>query len=90
MERTYKVFDGKKTIVIPNEVLAEYEEKVGTFTENTANYFMVVLELTENMTNEELTDAVVAAMREDCEDSACVKELLSDPDNREELFHAEN
>ena len=90
MDKTYKVFDGKKTLVIPHAVFAEYEEKVGAFTENTANYFMVVLDLTEDMTNEELSDAVIAAMKEDCEDSLCVKEILSDPDKREELFHAEN
>lgn len=88
MAYAYKVFEGKKNLVIPEEIMKEYEEKVSAFTENTANYFMEVLELKENMTEEELSAAVVAAMKEDCEDSECVKEILADPAKREELFHA--
>ena len=88
MAYTYSVFEGKKNLVIQEEIMKEYEEKVSSFTENTANYFMEILELTEDMTEDELSAAVVAAMKEDCEDSECVKEILSDPDKREELFHA--
>lgn len=79
MAYTYKVFDGKKTLVIPEEIMKEFEEKVSVFTENTANYFMEVLELTEDMTEDELSATVVAAMKEDCEDSECVKEILLNP-----------
>ena len=74
---SYKIFDGKKSLSIPVNIMLEYEEKVSAFTENTANYFMEVLELTENMTEEALSAAVVAAMKEACEDSECVKEILS-------------
>ena len=88
MANKYKVFNGKKILVIPEEIMREYEEKVSVFTDNTANYFMEVLELKEDMTEEALSAAVVAAMKEDCEDSECVKETLSDPAKREELFHA--
>ena len=78
MAYTYSVFEGKKSLVIPKKIMNEYEEKVSAFTENTANYFMEVLELKEDMTEEELSATVVAAMKEDCEDSECVKEILSD------------
>lgn len=74
---TYKVFSGKKSVSVPIDIMREYEEKVGTFTENTANYFMTVLELQENMRDDELTIAVVKAMKEDCIDSAIVKGILS-------------
>ena len=60
MAYTYSVFQGKKTLVIPKKIMKEYEEKVSAFTENTANDFMEVLELTEDMTEDELSAAVVS------------------------------
>ena len=76
MAYTYSVFEGKKTLLISEDIMKEYEEKVSVFTENTSNYFVEVLELTEDMTEEALSTAVVAAMKEDCEDSILVKKLL--------------
>lgn len=74
---TYPVFEGRKTISIPMDVFLDYEYKVKHFTQNTANCFMTVLELSEELTNEELSVAVIEAMKEDCADSTIVKELLS-------------
>lgn len=76
MEKEYTVFDGKKTIRILSAVLKAYEEKVGLFTENTANYFIAVLELKEDMTEDELSETIMQAMNEDCMDSIQVKEIL--------------
>lgn len=76
MNKVYSVFAGKKLIRIPEEIIADYEEKVGTFTNNTANYFVEVLELTENMSEQMLSEQIVQAMKEDCEDSVLVKSLL--------------
>lgn len=76
MKDTYSVFGGKKLIRIPEDVKIDYEEKVGTFTNNTANYFVEVLDLSEDMSEQMLSEQIVRAMKEDCSDSALVKSLL--------------
>lgn len=76
MNDVYPIFTGKKLIQIPKKIKAEYEEKVGRFTNNTANYFVEVLELTEDMSEQVLSEKIVQAMKEDCSDSALVKSLL--------------
>lgn len=72
----YVVFEGKKTVEIEASCIAEYEEKVGAFTENTVNYLIATLGLSEEQTESVLSEEIMKAMKEDCEDSAKVKELL--------------
>ena len=74
--------------VKPSELkeLAEYEEKVGAVTENTINYLIATLGLTEDMDASVLAEEIENAMIEDCADSVMVKEMLFDKDKREELF----
>lgn len=84
--KKYLVFNGRKLVEIKASVIAEYEEKVGAVTENTINYFITTLGLTEDMDESALAGEIENAMIEDCADSVMVKEILSDKDKREELF----
>lgn len=84
--KKFLVFNGRKLVEIKASVIAEYEEKVGKFTENTVNYLIATLGLNEDMATEELEKEIENAMQEDCADSVVVKEILSDKDKREELF----
>ena len=88
--KQYDVFNKKRIISIPEAILAEYEYKVAAFTENTANYFMEVLELNETMTNEELSRAVIKAIQEDCGASEEIKDVLTNSEKVKGLLHAEN
>lgn len=84
--KKFLVFNGRKLVEIKASVIAEYEEKVGVVTENTINYLIATLGLTEEMDASALTEEIEKAMIEDCADSVMVKEILSDKDKREELF----
>lgn len=72
----YVVFEGKNIVEIKASVIAEYEEKVGAVTDNTINYLIATLGLTEDMDVSTLAEEIENAMIEDCEDSVIVKELL--------------
>jgi len=86
-----KDFFNKEIVVsIPEDILAEYEYKVAAFTENTVRYFMEVLGLNERMTNEELSAAIIQAMKEDCEASEEIKDVLTNSEKVKGLLHAEN
>lgn len=84
--KKFLVFNGRKLVEIKASVIAEYEEKVGAVTDNTINYLIATLGLTEDMDVSTLAEEIVNAMIEDCADSVMVKEILSDKDKREELF----
>ncbi len=84
--KKYLVFNGRKLVEIKASVIAEYEEKVGAVTENTINYLIATLGLTEDMDASVLAEEIENAMIEDCADSVMVKEMLFDKDKREELF----
>lgn len=84
--KKYLVFNGRKLVEIKASVIAEYEEKVGAVTDNTINYLIATLGLTEDMDESALEKEIENAMIEDCADSVMVKEILSDKDKREELF----
>lgn len=84
--KKYLVFNGRKLVEIKANVIAEYEDKVGSVTENTVNYLIATLGLTEDMTEEKLAEEIENAMLEDCADSALIKKVLSDENRREELF----
>lgn len=86
---SYLVFDGKRRISIPNTLIKEYETKVSDFSKLTIECFILTLELNAEMTNEELSNEIIAAMREDCEASEKVKEILSDETTIKELFDVE-
>lgn len=84
--KKFLVFNGRKLVEIKASVIAEYEEKVGKVTENTVNYLIAILGLTEDIEEETLAEEIENAMIEDCADSIMVKNFLSDKDKREELF----
>lgn len=84
--KKYLVYNGRKLIEIKESVIAEYEEKVGVVTDNTINYLIVTLGLTEDMDASALAEEIENAMIEDCADSVMIKKMLSDKDKREELF----
>lgn len=86
----YMVFGGRKLIEIKGSCIAEYEQKVGAFTENTVNYLIATLGLTEEQPVETLAEEIEKAMLEDCRDSEMVKEILTDEKQRGDLFMAEN
>lgn len=84
----YLVFGGRKLIDIKASYIDEYEEKVGKFTENTANYYIATLGLKEEQPVETLAEEIEKAMLEDCRDSEIVKEILTDEQERKVLFDA--
>lgn len=84
--KKFLVFEGRKLVVIKASIIAEYEEKVGKVTDNTINYLIATLGLTEDMDTSALTEEIEKAMIEDCADSVMVKEILSDKSKCEELF----
>ena len=84
--KKYLVFNGRKLVEIKASVIDEYEEKVGAVTDNTINYLIATLGLTEDMDVSALAKEIENAMIEDCADSVMVKKILSDKDKREELF----
>lgn len=84
----FLVFNGAKEIAIRTNVIKEYENKVGKLSDQTISYFIVTLELEENMPVEELEEKIESAMVEDINDSTIVKNILSDKKNSEELFNA--
>lgn len=86
----YMVFSGRKLIEIKGSCIAEYEQKIGAFTENTVNYLIATLGLTEEQPVEALAEEIEKAMLEDCRDSEMVKGILSDEKQRGDLFMAEN
>lgn len=86
----YMVFGGRKLIEIKGNCIAEYEQKVGAFTENTVNYLIATLGLTEEQPVDVLTEEIEKAMLEDCRNSEMVKEILTDEKQRGDLFMAEN
>lgn len=86
----YMVFGGRKLIDIKASCIEEYEEKVGAFTENTVNYLIATLGLTEEQPVEVLAEEIEKAMKDDCRDSEKVKDILSDEKKRGDLFMAEN
>ena len=84
--KKFLVFNGRKLVEIKASIIAEYEEKVGKVTDNTINYLIATLGLTEDMDTSTLTEEIEKAMIEDCADSIMVKEILSDKSKCEELF----
>lgn len=88
IKRKFLVFNGSKEIAISTNVIKEYENKVGKLSDQTISYFIVTLELDENMPVEELEEKIESAMVEDINDSTIVKNILSDKKNSEELFNA--
>ena len=83
----YVVFEGKKTVEIDKKCIDEYEKKVGKFTQNTVNYLVATLGLSEEQTESVLSEEIMKAMKEDCEDSAMVKELLKNHITFHEFNH---
>lgn len=65
-----------KRILIPDNLITKYEEKVGFFTNNTVNFYGIVLNLNQGQSEQELEKCIINAMEDDCRDSVCVKELL--------------
>lgn len=82
----YLVFGGRRLIDIKASCIDEYEEKVGKFTDNTVNYYIATLGLSEEQPVEVLAEEIEKAMQEDCQDSIIVKEILTDEQERKVLF----
>lgn len=86
--KVYYLFNGKRKIEINEEIVKEYEEKVGPLNEKTISYLTVVLDIDEEIEEEKIGHIIEAALMEDCKDSSFVKKILSDKFYNEELFHA--
>lgn len=65
MKKEIRLFDGKKIAKIDYALFTCYELYVHRFTEHTPEYFSHVLELTEEMSGEELSEKLSEALYED-------------------------
>ena len=88
LTRKFLIFNNMKEVKIRTDLIKEYENKIGSFTNETIEYLITTLNLDKSLTVEELAKEIETAMREDINDSALVKDILSDKSNHEELFNA--
>lgn len=65
MIKQIPLFGGRKTASIDLDLYIEYEQKVHKFGEHTIPYLEHVLDLTEDMSEEELSKKLTEALEED-------------------------